>query len=147
MYKSIVVAVDDSDLSLKALRHATELARSLGAKVTAVTVTELPLLIAPGAEIAQIQTASLMDEMERANAERAGEILRAARAAVPDATIETQHVKDSHPSDGILLAARDTGADLIVMGSHGRRGLGRLLLGSQATEVLTRSTIPVLVVR
>ncbi|HXF53214.1 MAG TPA: universal stress protein, partial [Hyphomicrobiaceae bacterium] len=51
------------------------------------------------------------------------------------------------PAEGIIEAAKSTGCDLIVMSSHGRRGLSKLLLGSQATEVLTSSTVPVLICR
>ena len=57
------------------------------------------------------------------------------------------HVKDQYPAEGILETAGKTGCDLIVMASHGRRGLGRLLLGSVAAKVLTRSTLPVLICR
>ena len=60
---------------------------------------------------------------------------------------ETVHVKDQHPAEGIIAAAKDKACDLIVMASHGRRGLGRLLLGSQANEVLTHSKVPALIVR
>ena len=58
-----------------------------------------------------------------------------------------QHVKDQFPAEGIVETAEKLGCDLIVMASHGRRGLMRFLLGSQATKVLTHSTIPVLVCR
>ncbi len=57
------------------------------------------------------------------------------------------HVADKHPGEGILGAAKDTGADLIVMASHGYRGVNRLLLGSQANEVVTHSKVPVLILR
>ena len=60
---------------------------------------------------------------------------------------ETIHVQDQHPAEGIIAAAKDKGCDLIVMASHGRRGLNRLLLGSQAQEVLTHSKVPALIVR
>ena len=60
---------------------------------------------------------------------------------------QTVHVKDRHPADGIIEAARERGCDLIVMASHGRRGLSRMLLGSQAMKVVARSTVPVLIYR
>jgi nucleotide-binding universal stress UspA family protein len=60
---------------------------------------------------------------------------------------ETLHVKDRHPGEGIIETAREKACDLIVMASHGRRGLGRLILGSVANEVVTHSTIPVLIYR
>ena len=60
---------------------------------------------------------------------------------------DTAYVSDSFPADGLIDTAKSVGADLIVMGSHGRRGLGRLLLGSQTSNVLAHTTIPVLVTR
>jgi nucleotide-binding universal stress UspA family protein len=59
----------------------------------------------------------------------------------------TLHVKDRHPAEGIIEAAKERGCDLIVMASHGRRGISRVLLGSQAMKVVTLSPIPVLVCR
>jgi nucleotide-binding universal stress UspA family protein len=56
-------------------------------------------------------------------------------------------VKDQHPAEGIVATAKDKGCDLIVMASHGRRGVSRLLLGSQAYEVLTHCGVPALIVR
>jgi len=60
---------------------------------------------------------------------------------------DTIHVQDQHPAEGIISAAKDKSCDLIVMASHGRRGLDRILLGSQANEVLTHSKVPTLIVR
>ncbi len=60
---------------------------------------------------------------------------------------EILHVKDKHPAEGILETAKNKGSDLIVMASHGRRGIQKILLGSVAIEVLTHSTIPVLIVK
>jgi nucleotide-binding universal stress UspA family protein len=60
---------------------------------------------------------------------------------------DTLHVKDQYPAEGIVEAAQARGCDLIVMASHGRRGLSKLLLGSQATRVLTHTDVPVLVCR
>jgi len=57
------------------------------------------------------------------------------------------HLQDQHPAEGIIAAAKDKGCDLIVMASHGRRGAARLLLGSQAYEVLANSSVPVLIAR
>ncbi len=59
----------------------------------------------------------------------------------------TRHVKDYYPADGIIEAAKERGCDLIVMASHGRRGVSRVLLGSQATKVVALSSVPVLVCR
>jgi nucleotide-binding universal stress UspA family protein len=56
-------------------------------------------------------------------------------------------MKGRHPADGIIEAATERGAELIVMASHGRRGLSRLVLGSEANEVVTHSQVPVLIIR
>lgn len=61
--------------------------------------------------------------------------------------VKTVYVNDSFPAEGIVLTSEEIGADLIVMGSHGRRGLGRLLLGSQTSNVLAQTKTPVLVTR
>jgi nucleotide-binding universal stress UspA family protein len=62
-------------------------------------------------------------------------------------TCELIHLRDQHPAEGIIATAKDKGCDLIVMASHGRRGIDRLLLGSRANEVLTHSKVPALIVR
>jgi nucleotide-binding universal stress UspA family protein len=62
-------------------------------------------------------------------------------------TCAAVHVKNQFPAEGIIAACKDHGCDLIVMASHGRRGLVKLLLGSQATKVLTLSSVPVVIYR
>lgn len=149
MYQRIVVAIDGSELSDKAFRHALALAGQLKAKLIALTVTDPSLIITSGAEMMQVNTTTVIKELNRAKEESAAKILAAAKEAATAAgqPVEVLHLPDSQTADGILETAKDQGADLIVMGSHGRRGLGRLLLGSQAAEVLAHSTIPVLVVK
>jgi len=149
MYSNIVCGVDGSELSTKALRHALGLASKTGAKVTAVTVTEPSIIIAPGAEIMMVDTSSIIADLDKAKQDSAMGILNEAEsvAKASGASIAVRHIPDSHAAEGILQAAKDLGADLVVMGSHGRRGLGRLLLGSQAAEVLAHASIPVLVIK
>ena len=90
-----------------------------------------------------------IDEYEKSANESATVILsgisKLARKAGINCT--TVHAKDQYPSEGILETANKNGCDLIVMASHGRRGLGRLLLGSVATKVVVHSTVPVLICR
>jgi nucleotide-binding universal stress UspA family protein len=76
-------------------------------------------------------------------------VLVSAKAAADRAGVaaDTLHVPDRWPADAIIEVAEARGCNLIVMASHGRRGLGRLILGSQTSEVLAHSKIPVLVVR
>lgn len=149
MYSRIICAVDGSELSTKALRHALALASENRATVTAVTVTEPSIIIAPGAEMMMVDTGTILADLEKAKGESAKGILADATklAAASGGTITGIHVANSTPADGIIHAAKEQNADLIVMGSHGRRGLGRLLLGSQASEVLAHAEVPVLIVK
>ena len=149
MYSKIICAIDGSDLSTKALRHAIELAAKLGAQLTTVTVTEPSVIVAPGAEMIMVDTSTILDNLEQAKAESAKKVLADAEVLTAGAglTAHGLHIAGKPPAEGIQEAARTQQADLIVMGSHGRRGLGRLLLGSQASEVLAHSDIPVLIVK
>lgn len=149
MYKKIVIAVDGSEPSIKALEHGLTLAKALNAKAIAVTVTDPSLFIAPGAEMMQMNTGAVVEELDKAKADGARHVLDHARNAAARIGLEVEgvHVPNKQTADGVLETAVARGADLIVMGSHGRRGLGRLLLGSQAAEVLAHSTIPVLIVK
>ena len=95
---------------------------------------------------AEVAVAFPIDEYEASIEKSAHEILAKAKEQAGPGC-ETVHVKDGYPGDGILETAKKSGCDLIVMASHGRRGLSRLLLGSQANHVVTHSTLPVLVCR
>ena len=88
-------------------------------------------------------------EYEKTSAANAAGILAQAKevAAEIGVSCETLHVKDRRPAEGIIETAKAKHCDLIVMGSHGRRGISRLVLGSQANEVVSHSTVPVLVCR
>jgi nucleotide-binding universal stress UspA family protein len=90
-----------------------------------------------------------LPEMVEAQHEGAKNVLKAAAAAALALGIEadTQIVDNAFPAEGIIAVAEKVATDLIVMGSHGRRGFGRLLLGSQTNEVLAHSKVPVLVIR
>lgn len=149
MYKQILIAIDGSELAGKVTEHGLALGRFSGAKVKIVTVSEPSVLVAAGAEMITVSTAEMLADLERiAEADAKAVLDRASAAAdVAGVKVELEHIRKQHPSDGIVAAAAASGADLIVMGSHGRRGLGRLLLGSQASEVLSRSRVPVLIVK
>lgn len=149
MYSNILCGIDGSDLSSKALQHALALAARTGAKVTAVTVTEPSVVVTPGAEMMLVDTSAMIAELDKAKAENAKTVLADAEksASASGAGLTGLHVANSHAAEGILMAAKQINADLIVMGSHGRRGLGRLLLGSQAAEVLAHTDLPVLIVK
>jgi nucleotide-binding universal stress UspA family protein len=143
MYKHILIATDGSELAQKAVRQGLELANRLGAKVTALTVTEpWPVAMADGMVIS-----NPIDEYERAMAQEASR--RLDRVSEPARELgvacERVHQADEYPAEGIVEQANAKGCDLIVMASHGRRGIAKLVLGSQATRVLTHSAIPVLI--
>jgi nucleotide-binding universal stress UspA family protein len=149
MFKSILVASDGSDLANKALDLALETARLNGAKLTILTATD-PVATGIGSGgFGTIDAGPIVARLEEAYAAEAADLLAKARHRAQDAGIaaETLHLPRHRPADGILEAAGEKGCDLIVMGSHGRRGINRLLLGSQAAEVLARATVPVLVVK
>jgi len=149
MYSRIVCAIDGSDLSNKALNQAFVLASRLGAELIAVTVTDPSVIIAPGADMMMVDMSSVIADLDKAKAQGAKQILDEAARLAEEAGIPltTLYVPGLPAAEGIIKCANERGADLIVMGSHGRRGLGRLLLGSQASEVLAHADIPVLVVK
>ncbi len=148
MYKTILISSDGSELAGKAVANGLALAKSLDAKVIAVTVSEPWPPTEMAAEIERGKPHPIED-FEKAMAGWATTVLErvAAKAKEAGVACETVHVADRHPADGIVETAKEKGCDLIVMASHGRRGVKRLLLGSVAAEVLGHSTIPVLVYR
>ena len=148
MYTRIVVGIDGSELSTKALRHALALAKLSGGRLFVVTSTEPSVLITAGAEFMAVDTGAIVADLEEIKAKSAKATLAEAEALVAGEgmSIEKIHVPSSVAADAILKTAENQGADLIVMGSHGRRGRGPQLLGSQAAEVLARTTNPGLVV-
>ena len=145
MYKHLLIATDGSELANKAVDQALALAKLLTAKTTAVMVTEPWASAAYG----EMGYGFPIDDYETNAAAIAADILANVSNVAKTAGVEcdTVHVKDRYPAEGIIAAAKARGCDLIVMDSHGRRGLSRLMLGSQANKVVTLSTIPVLICR
>jgi nucleotide-binding universal stress UspA family protein len=146
MYAHILVATDGSDLADRAVDHTIAIAKALNSDVTVVTVSESAAMIGAYPDgfyaIDQNELIEGQDEAAKALLDKAEDKVKAAGLAV-----KTVHIKDSFPAEGIVATAQNLGADLIVMGSHGRRGLGRLLLGSQTSNVLAQTKTPVLVTR
>ena len=149
MYKKILIATDGSELAGRALEHGLKLAKLVGAEVTILTVTEPAAVV--GAGYASIAGTMIdpMPELIQAQEDAAKQVLSVAETAAQAAgvTAKTRLIDNSFPAEGIVAAAAEISADLIVMGSHGRRGIGRLLLGSQTSNVLAHSKVPVLVTR
>ena len=148
MYRNILIATDGSDLAGKAVDHGIMLAKGMGASVIFVTVTErwTPQEMVEEGERGNQDPIGRFEDVGTRSAQR---ILAAARTSAQGAGIEceTLHVRDRVPAEGIVEIAQEKGCDLIVMASHGRRGLNRMLLGSQTAEVLSFSKVPVLVLR
>jgi nucleotide-binding universal stress UspA family protein len=145
MYKRLLIATDGSSLSARAVEHGVALAKSIGADVVLLTVTERFHILA-------LETDQLADspaEFKQHMQERAARALSQAAAIAQAAGVSFSelHLEEDRPYTAIIRAAEDHGCDLIVMASHGRGGVSSLLLGSETMKVLTYSTIPVLVVR
>ena len=139
MYKHILISTDGSELSMKGIEHGLSLAKATGSQVTVITVSQpYPL-----------QSAATVDSWSAAQNKHADQALAAARAAAQKHGVEIKSHRglDDSAAEAIVEAAKSLGCDLIVMASHGRRGVSRLLLGSQTSEVVSHSPIPVLVVR
>jgi nucleotide-binding universal stress UspA family protein len=145
MYTHILIATDGSELAHKAVVQGFALAKAINANVTVVTVTEPWTAVVPG----EMGMAFPVEDYEKGASENAARILAAVQKEADAAGIpaDTVHMEDQYPADGIIATAKEKGCDLIVMASHGRRGLSRLLLGSQANNVVVHSEVPVLVVR
>ena len=127
MYRHILIPTDGSELAWRGVAHGLALAKSVGAKVSAIYVVE-PLLALTG------DFASVLDRAENA----------AREAGVFCETMQKENVQ---PDQAIVAAAEDKGCDLIVMSWHGRSGLSTLLIGSVTNKVLTYAKTPVLVCR
>ena len=149
MYVNILLSTDGSDVARKGVKDGIALAKGLNAKVTVITVTEpLPVYYGNGHASGWIPSRDEFDRYDAACKERAGKALDEARAMAEQIGLSAEllHIPNAHPATAIIETAKLRGCDLIVMGSHGRRGLRKLLLGSQTSEVLVAGSVPVLVV-
>lgn len=144
MYKHILVPTDGSDITQKAVTTAISLARALGSALHALSVKE-PLAYSAISEMQPMPPQDFFDTQDRIARQRLDAVLVACKAAGLEC--DAQSVESEHPWEAIIEHAKSTGCDLIVMASHGRRGVSALLLGSETQKVLTHSTIPVLIVR
>ena len=149
MYKHILVPTDGSALSDKAVEAAIKLAKLAGARLTAFHAVEpYPLQCAYAAEASGVPELQPEVFAERSE-EYAKRVLEAVAGAAAAANVQctTVYATSHSASQAIVDKARAEACDLIVMASHGRRGLEGFLLGSETQKVLTHSTIPVLVYR
>jgi nucleotide-binding universal stress UspA family protein len=149
MYARILIASDGSELADRAVEHGLQLAKLAGSEVTVVTVTEPVTIVGGGYASIAGGVIDPLPELIEAQEKAARELLERAKkkAAEQGVTAKTILVDNSFAAEGIVATADKIGAELIIMGSHGRRGLNRLLLGSQTNNVLAHTKIPVLVTR
>ncbi|MET0481745.1 MAG: universal stress protein [Aestuariivirgaceae bacterium] len=150
MYEHILISTDGSEVAQKGVDQGLSLAKQLGARVTIVMVTErFPVPVHTGIAGGWIPGPEEMARYEAAQKDMAREVLAAVAAAARKLGVpaDTVHVPDGYPAEAIIEVAKARDCGLIVMASHGRRGLRKLLLGSQTAEVLADSPVPVLVVR
>ena len=147
MYQRILVATDGSALSKKAVKHAISLAASTGASLVALKVVpRYPVSFFDGSATLSVETVSEAEKKWVTDAEaQLDAVVKEAQSAGVKA--KTAVVKSDLIAESIISAARKHKADLVVMASHGRKGLKRLLLGSEALAVLTHSEVPVLILR
>ena len=145
MFKHLLLPTDGSEASQAALLEGVRLAKELNARITGISVV-------PEFHILTFNTAMLEDTRDvfiaesRAQAHKYLALLNEAarEAGVP---CDTEIVLGDHPYEAIIRASDNKGCDLILMASHGRRGVQALLLGSETQKVLTHSKVPVLVFR
>jgi len=145
MFKHLLIPTDGSELSEAAIRAGVQFAKSINAKVTGFYAM-------PKFHMLAYQTEMVTDTRQefakdcKAHADRfLAVIVQAARAA--DVPCETVLQTTDYPYEAIIATAKEKGCDLIMMASHGRRGVQAFLLGSETQKVLTHSQIPVLVFR
>ena len=138
----ILVAVDGSEISVRAAKHANALARRLAkpAKIFLVAVDAAPF---PG-----VVTRIGREAMDRIHAENHERMLAPARKALARSKADVRELAlVGEPAEALLAAARDSKADIIVMGSHGRGAVKGILLGSVSSKVIAQSELPVTIVR
>ena len=144
MFKRILVPTDGSEITTKAINTAIDLAQAGSGQMFVVSVKE-PFPYSAISEMQPVPPQEFYDAQERIAAGRVKAVVDAAKAAGVACGGHT--VEALHPWEAILDHAKTQQCDLIVMASHGRRGMAALLIGSETSKVLTHCQLPVLVVR
>lgn len=145
MFTHLLLPTDGSDAARTATARAIELAQTLGARLTVLhTIQPFELFVYAPDMIGTAQAEYEQASQAQAHTLLAHVVEQATRAGVACETVTTTHAA---PHEAIIETARERGCDLIVMGSHGRRGLQAVLLGSTTQKVLTHCQRPVLVIR
>jgi nucleotide-binding universal stress UspA family protein len=146
MFRSIVLATDGSAASQHAASLAVNLARLHGAQLTALYVADPYPYMGVG-EINPVGYQAYAAAAQQLAAQAHAQVEKLCESFDPPVPLQVRLVEEVSASTGIVNTATELGADLIVVGSHGRSGIARLMLGSVATKVVAESAIPVLVCR
>jgi nucleotide-binding universal stress UspA family protein len=145
LYKSILIPTDGSELAGKAVQHGIAFAKEIGAKITVLTVTVPFHVFTLDPQVVEDTAGQYKKRIQEHAAKLLGAVAKAANAA--GVACETVQVEHEHPYQAVIDTAKSKGCDLIVMASHGRRGVSAIVLGSETVKVLTHTKIPVLVHR
>ena len=148
MYKHILLPTDGSPLSEKAVKQCIRFAKSVGAKITVLNVTpEFQMIM--DESFVMPNAAQVTKRFQEETGKRSKKLLAEVKASASAAGVDCDSVSvtSGMPYEAIIRQAKKAKCDLIMMASHGRKGLSSILLGSETAKVLTHSTIPVLVVR
>lgn len=144
-YQHLLVAIDESPISYAAVEQAARLAQDLKAQITLMSVIAVDPFV--GVDFYKVAPA-ITDYFLQAENTAQNRLDEIKASLERDALqVDIKLIRGVTPSEGILHVADEIGADLIMMGSHGRTGLQKLMLGSVAQNVLTQSPIPVLIVK
>lgn len=145
-FHHLLVPTDGSELSARAVRQAVDLARALNARLTLFHAqTALPISLVGVGELVDPATVETLIEAARNHTRQ---VLAEATAMAQEGGVNADSVSEEHPlpHQAIVAACQRLGCDLVVMASHGRRGIPGALLGSETQRVLNQSPVPVLVV-
>lgn len=145
MFKHLLLPTDGSELSEIAIQKGIQFAKEINARVTGLHVLPEFHVFTYRPEMLE----ETREEFTRDARTRAARYLSAIEKAANQAGVrcDTGYTTSAHPYEAIIRAAEENGCDLIMMASHGRRGVQALLIGSETQKVLTHSKIPVLVYR
>ena len=145
MFKHILLPTDGAELSAAAIQQGIRFAKSIGAKVTGLSVMPLQHTVFYHEKISK----EALEEVAQRFKEQAETYLAAIEKVAKESRVacDVVYEENNYPYEAIIRGAKQKGCDLIMMASHGRRGVGALLLGSETQKVLTHSKIPVLVYR
>lgn len=145
MYKNIMIPTDGSELAGKAVLDGITFAKEAAAKITVLTVTVPFHVLSLDPQVVEDTPVQYKRQVQEHAAKLLDAIAKTAKAA--GVACETVQMEHEHPYKAIIDTAKSKGCDLIVMASHGRRGISAIVLGSETVKVLTHSKIPVLVHR